>query len=137
MKTLSVTALATSACLGLGACAFDSPWADFGPPEPVLLGFDTFDFNRDREVIEIAGVVPGADAIAIRPLDGDARCSRVTARFAYGPSQDLAIDARQYLVADRDHWLDLPGDDRSLIELEMACRPVGRDPVTMQVLASR
>jgi hypothetical protein len=68
-------------------------------------------------------------------LDGDARCSRVTAIFGNGRARDLPIGPGDYLAAGEARWIDLPGLDRNLVQVDMTCRPVGTMPVTVQVLA--
>jgi hypothetical protein len=139
MRRLYSAVLPALGCGAVAACATNYEPVALVEPAPydvVVLGRDYFDFNRDREIVN-SNLAMNVDAIAIKPLDGDARCSRVTAIFRNGAARDLDIDDGRYLMAGREYWLDLPGNDRYLQHVDMTCRPAGNLPVTLQVLASR
>jgi hypothetical protein len=111
------------------------------PPGPhlVVLGSDLFGFPGDTETIPVS--VPalgrGTNAIGVRPVDGDVRCSRVVAVFANGNARDLPVDPARHLSAGTPYWLDLPGGDRNLRQVSMTCRPIGPRTVDVQLLAVR
>ena len=140
MKYMGLIGVTAVACTILAACASDSTRRtvyDPRGPQTIVLSLDVYDSNHERGLIEIVGAVTGTQAIAIRPMNADASCSRVTASFANGRSRDLDIGPREYLGAGRLYWMDLPGDERALTEIELICRPVGANAVTLEVLASR
>ena len=141
MKTSVLGGVAAMVFASVAGCApnYDSS-LDYPPtvgPDAIVVGSNIFSYPNDVERIDVAGFPDRIGAIAVRPLNGDARCSRVTASFANGRSRDLDIGRADYLAAGREYWIDLPGFERNVMEIEMACQPVGPDPVRVQVLASR
>jgi hypothetical protein len=104
--------------------------------EWVSLGRETFYGRHDRENT-FAGFGRGRsiDRIGLRPLDGDARCTRVTARFANGAVRNLY--GADFLRQGRTTVIDLPGDQRNLVSLNMACRALGDYRVTIDILGRK
>ncbi|MBI1212752.1 MAG: hypothetical protein GC190_14905 [Alphaproteobacteria bacterium] len=100
----------------------------------VRLGSRNFNGRRDRETIR-PGRYRARDltAIALTPRDGDARCSRVRVEFANGRTRTLNIDRSDRLREDRVHRLDLPGNERNVTRINMACTPIGERNVTIDV----
>lgn len=78
-----------------------------------------------------------SDAIALKPLDANARCSRVTATFANGSTQNLAIHNGDMLRQGEFNSLDLPGDKRNVTSLYMKCRATDARRVTIQIFTSK
>ena len=75
--------------------------------------------------------------IALRPVNDDARCSRVTATFANGSTRELDIDDRDILQEDRVFELDLPCTGRDVMRIDMACHAENGGQVRMMVMANR
>lgn len=73
--------------------------------------------------------------IALRPIDSDARCMRVSATFENGRSRDLAIGRRDVMERGRMVEIDLPGGERNLRSVDLRCRAVGDRDVIIEVLA--
>jgi hypothetical protein len=117
------------------------PWAnsrDFGRQARwVPLGTEHFDGGRDREVSIPGNRGQGVDALAVRPLNADARSRRVTATFSNGRSRQLNLGPSDYLAEDRLYRIDLPGGERNVERIDMTCRAVRGRSVAMQVLALR
>ena len=116
---------------------------DYGPPPPVTaggwmtLGAETFTGRFDRETT-IAGLDGrDVDRLALRPVNDDARCSRVAATFANGMTRELNIDDNDVLEEDRVFELDLPGGRRDVTQIDMACHAENGGQVRMMVMASR
>jgi len=103
----------------------------------ITLGRETFQGNYDHETT-ITGM-RGRDVtrIGLRPINDDARCSRVAATFANGRTQDLNIDGREVLREDRVFQLDLPGDRRDVTRIDLMCHAEHGGQVTMLVMADR
>jgi hypothetical protein len=99
------------------------------------LGRVRFEGRRDRENAFAGWRGRSVDRIALRAIDGDARCRRITAEFASGRSRELS--GGDYLQRGRATVLDLPGGDRNLSSLNMRCRAVGDYDVTVEVLVRR
>jgi len=101
----------------------------------VVLGTERFEGRRDRESTFAGWRGRSVDRIGLRPLDDDARCTRVTATFANGATRDLSVGG----VMDRGRVtvIDLPGRDRDLVNLRLACRAVGDRDVRIEILARR
>jgi len=101
----------------------------------VSLGRVRFQGRRDRENAFAGWRGRSADRIALRAIDGDARCRRIRAEFGSGRSSDLY--GGDFLPRGRAVQLDLPGRDRDLRNLTMRCRAVGDYDVTVEVLVRR
>ena len=95
-----------------------SGWRSSGGPLNagwVTLGTELFDGRIDRETT-IAGLGGrNVERLAIRAVNDDARCSRITATFANGTTRDLNIGEGELLREDRIYELDLPGGRRDVI----------------------
>lgn len=103
----------------------------------ITVGSEVFDGRFDRETTVAGFAGRGVDRIALRPLNADARCSHVTATFGNGVTRELNIDDREVLEEDRVYELDLPGGDRNVTQIDMACRALNGTQVTMMVMANR
>ena len=78
-----------------------------------------------------------SDAIALKPVDASARCSRVTATFQNGRTQNLAIHNGDFLQQGEFASLDLPGGYRNVTSLNMKCRATDARAVTIQIYTSK
>jgi hypothetical protein len=110
-----------------------------GRDEPgwITLSSERFEGPADSETSLIGARGRSIDTVALRPLDNDARCARVSATFANGRSSDLYVNRGAPMVRGRMYEIDLPGRDRNLRELNMTCRGERGRPVTIQVYGNR
>ena len=134
--TFGVAALFGAAALAGCAGVADSVNAPDRPGRIALLAEQRFEFNRERESIAVSPALAAANAIGVRPLNGDAECQRVVANFANGDSMDLPIESG-ILSAGGIYWMALPEGEQNLMGIEMFCGPVRPGVrVDMQVLAT-
>jgi len=103
----------------------------------VTLGMERFDGRIDRETTITGLAGRDVERLAVRPINDDARCSRIAATFANGMTRELNIDERQMLQEDRVYELDLPGGRRDVTRIDMTCHAEGGRQVTMMVMANR
>jgi len=103
----------------------------------ITLGTERFDGRVDRETTFSGWAGRDVERLAIRPINDDARCSRITATFANGTTRTLNIDGREVLQEDRVHEIDLPGGRRDVTRIDMACHAENGRQVTMLVMANR
>jgi len=101
----------------------------------ITVSSERFDNRRDHEVATPGRDGRGVDAIALRPVDGDARCDYVRIHFGNGSVQSVQLD--RVLPRNRVTSIDLPGDRRNVTRVGIVCKPERGPSVTMQVLASR
>lgn len=101
----------------------------------VRLGRTSFSGEGDTETVTTRGR-EGFTSIALKPVDGEARCSQVRVDFANGRTRALDIDNGDRLRAGRTYTLDLPGGDRDVVRVRMACAPVGDNDVTIDVFGA-
>jgi hypothetical protein len=112
---------------GYGSDRFDNDW--------VAIGRERFEGRRDHESTLTGWRGRSVDRIGLRPIDGDARCRRVTVQFGNGSTRDL--NGADYLQRGRVTVLDLPGADRNVVKINLACRAVGDYAVSIEVLARK
>jgi hypothetical protein len=106
------------------------------PRRWVSIGSEEFTGERDRET-EVAGVAGrSVTAVALKPTNGDVVCPVVRGQFGDGNTRDLNLDWGEYLEEDRFYWFDLPGNDRNLLQVDMVCRTVGQQDVTVQLFVA-
>jgi len=103
----------------------------------VSLGRASFEGRNDVE-----GTITGwrgrsIEALALRPVNGDARCRRVMATFDNGRTRLLNINGGDYLPRGSYTRLDLPGGDRDVRRITMQCRAVRDYQVTIELFAQR
>jgi hypothetical protein len=101
----------------------------------VSLGRLSFEGRNDRESTFTGWEGRHLDSIALRPVDGDARCMSIVATFDGGRKVKLA-DGRP-LEQGRMTMYNLPGYDRNLAKLYMRCRALGDYRVTIEIFAHR
>ncbi len=101
----------------------------------VTIGRESFEGRHDSETSFAGWRGHSVDRIALRPVDNDARCMRVSATFDNGRTRDLDIDRRDVMERGRLTVIDLPGGDRDLRSVDLRCRAVGNRDVTIEILA--
>ncbi len=102
-----------------------------------LLSTVSFEGRGDSERAFAGWKGQNVEAVALRPLDADVRCNRVTARFGNGKAQRLEVNRGDYLRRGQYYKLDLPGRARDLVSLDMRCRATNSDRVRVQIYTSR
>ena len=101
------------------------------------LGKANFEGRHDSETAFAGWAGRGSDAVALKPLNADARCSQVAATFDNGNTQNLAIHNGDYMSKGMYYKLDLPGDRRNIRSLSMRCRATDAGRVTIQIFTSK
>lgn len=97
----------------------------------------SFEGKRDVENTYAGWRGNNVNAVALMPLNADARCSRVTARFGNGNDQPLNVNNGDLLRRGQYYKLDLPGRARDLVSLNMRCRAMGAGKVDVRIFTSR
>jgi len=75
-------------------------------------------------------------SIALKPLNANARCSRITARFGNGDVADLKVDMGDFMRQGQFYKIDVPGR-RNIAGLTLRCRATNADRVTMQIYSGK
>jgi hypothetical protein len=96
-----------------------------------------FQGRRDRENSFAGWKGRDIDAVALKPLNADARCSHISARFGNGQTHTLNINNGDYLRRGQFYKLDLPGRARDLRSLNLHCRATNSRQVTIQIYTSK
>lgn len=100
--------------------------------EWITVGRENFQGRHDQETTRVDRSV---DRIALRPVDGDARCMRVSATFGNGRTRDLDVDRHEVMERGRISELNLPGEMRGVRSVDLSCRAVDGRQVTIEILA--
>ena len=103
----------------------------------VTLGTEVFNGRVDRETTFAGFAGRNVERLAVRAVNDDARCSRVSATFSNGMTRNLNIGEGNLLREDRVYPLDLPGQSRDVTRVDMTCHAENGRQVTMQVMANR
>lgn len=98
-----------------------------------MVGRETFQGRGDTETVFAGLRGRRTDAIALMPVNTDARCSAVTARFHNGRTQRLNIRNGDTLRRGQYHQVDLPGNARDLSSLTLRCRATNAASVTINI----
>jgi hypothetical protein len=101
----------------------------------VTIGRENFQGRRDSESTTTGWRGRNVERIALRPVDNDARCMRISATFNNGRTRDLDVDRKDVMQRGRLTIIDLPGDQRNLRSVDLRCRAVGDRDVTIEILA--
>jgi hypothetical protein len=101
------------------------------------VGQERFEGRRDSESAFTGWRGRSTNAIALKPLDASARCSRVTARFHNGRTRDLNVNNGDFMRQGQYYKIDLPGDQRNLTSLNLRCRATDARRVTVQIFTSK
>jgi hypothetical protein len=96
-----------------------------------VIGQESFEGRGDREVARAGAPGQGIRTIALMPVEADAQCRRVRAKFERGPDQDLDVGDR--LQKGRYNRIDLPGGRRDLVRLNLNCHAEGARNVTIRI----
>jgi hypothetical protein len=100
------------------------------------LGAETFQGRRDSENRFAGFRGRHVDAVALKPLDANARCTRVVAHFKNGRDRSLDVNRGDLMRRGQYYKLDLPGDNRYLENLSLHCRAADARRVTIQIFTS-
>lgn len=103
----------------------------------ISLGTERFVGGRDIESRFTGWGGKSVDRIALRAVDGDARCARLRATFGNGHTRDLDVSQLGRMDQGRMFQIDLPGGDRNLVRLDLLCRAVGAREVQIEILARK
>jgi hypothetical protein len=101
----------------------------------IRLGTEAFEGRRDVESSFAGFRGRDLDTIGLRPLNDDARCRRVTATFRNGQTRDLG--GADFLRQDRVTRIDIPGRNRNVMSVNLACRAENGRQVTIEILGQR
>jgi hypothetical protein len=101
----------------------------------ISIGRQSFQGRHDAEASYAGWRGRSVERIALRPVDNDARCMRVSATFANGRTRDLDVGRRDVLERGRLTEFDLPGGDHNLRSVDLRCRALGDRDVTIEILA--
>lgn len=105
------------------------------PARWTLLGTQHFEGRRDSESLFTGWRGRDVRRIALKPLEADARCTRVSASFANGRSRVLNIQGGDRLRRGTMNVIDLPGHERNIRALSLSCRADHARRVSIQILA--
>ncbi len=100
------------------------------------VGRESFEGRGDVEMTYVGLRGRHVDSIALMPVNADARCSGVTARFDNGRSQMLNLRNGNVLRRGVYTQVDLPGNYRNLDSIALRCRAAGANSVTIKIYAS-
>lgn len=101
----------------------------------ITIGRENFRGRHDSESTSAGWGGRRVDRIALRPVDNDARCMRISATFENGRTRDLDVDRGDVMERGRLTVIDLPGHERNLRSVDLHCRAVGDRDVTIEILA--
>ena len=101
------------------------------------LGAEEFRGRGDHETRFAGWRGRRIDALALKPVGADARCSRVTAMFRKGRPVPLDVNRGDVLRQGQYYKLDIPGDRRNLESISLACRPMNGRQVSVQIFTSK
>jgi hypothetical protein len=101
----------------------------------MTLGRETFEGRGDRETAVAGFKGRQVERIGLRPTDDAARCSAMNVTFANGRSTRLSVNNGEVLAEDRIFQVDLPGDDRNVLKVDLNCRAEHGRKVTVEVMA--
>ncbi|MHB1205657.1 MAG: hypothetical protein ACYCZX_08835 [Rhodospirillaceae bacterium] len=101
----------------------------------MTLGTETFEGRRDRETTLAGFKGRQVERIGLRPTNDAARCGAMNVTFANGRSTRLNVNNGEVLPEDRIFQVDLPGDDRNVMKIDLSCRAEHGRRVTVDVMA--
>jgi hypothetical protein len=100
------------------------------------VGMERFEGRNDSEMSFVGLRGRHVDNIALMPVDADARCSRVSARFDNGRTQVLNLNNGDYLRRGQYTQVNLPGNYRNLDSLSLRCSATNARAVTIRIFTS-
>lgn len=101
----------------------------------MMLGTESFEGRSDRESTVAGFKGREIERIGLRPTNDDARCGAMSVTYMNGRSSRLSVNNGDMLPKDRITQVDLPGDDRNVAKIDLACRAEHGGRVTIQVMA--
>ena len=100
------------------------------------VGRETFEGRGDVEMTNVGLRGRHVDSIALMPVNADARCSGVTARFDNGRTQRLDLRNGDMLRRGVYAQVDLPGNYRNLDSIALRCGATNARSVTINIYTS-
>jgi len=100
------------------------------------IGSESFEGRGDAEMTNVGLRGRHVDSIALMPVNADARCGRVTARFDNGRTQTLNLPSSDLLRRGMYTRVDLPGNYRNLDSIALRCRATDAGRVTVNIYIS-
>ena len=116
-----------------GAWARMFNWGSNAVNDWQMVGRENFEGRGDTEMVYTGFRGRRTDSIALMPVNADARCSSVTARFGNGRTQRLNIRNGDMLRRGMYAEVDLPGNMRDLDSLTLRCRSTNTASVTINI----
>jgi hypothetical protein len=117
------------------SASFGVDWAGQNPDNWVSLGRESFEGRADREDNFAGWAGHKVNRIALRPIDSNARCSYVRARFGNGSSANL--NAPSAMNRGGFYVMDLPGKKRNVVSLTLACHSLEGHRVSIEIFAHK
>lgn len=108
----------------------------YDPSTWVTISTETFKGIGDRKIVPAGVGGRSIDRIGFRPVNDDARCSRIRLTMGNGSTRDLDVvgDIRQ----GRVKVVDLPGTrDRNVKSIAVICNPASKRNVTVEILGRK
>jgi len=103
----------------------------------VYLGRENFAGRDDVETTFAGWGGRSMNAVGLRPVNDDARCSHVIATFANGTSRELDVNRGDLLYEGRTYRVDLPGTERNVTRLVLKCRAEHGRSVAINIYANK
>jgi hypothetical protein len=100
------------------------------------IGTESFEGRRDSESSFAGFRGRHVDALALKPLNADARCMRVVAHFRGGRDRPLDVNRGDRMRRGQYYKLDLPGGYRNLESLSLRCQAADARRVQIQIFTS-
>jgi len=100
----------------------------------VSLGRQRFNDRHDRDSTVAGWGGRSVDRLGFKALDADAMCPRV--RVTYGNRTSSVLPVGE-LQQGRVKRVDLPGDQRNVTGIVLACHAINRNAVTVEILARK
>ena len=100
----------------------------------VSLGRQRFNDRHDRDSTVAGWGGRSVDRLGFKALDADAMCPRVRVTYGNRTSSGLPVGELQQGRVKR---VDLPGDQRNVTGIVLACHAINRNAVTVEILARK
>jgi hypothetical protein len=100
-----------------------------------MVSSESFEGRDDREQAYTGWRGRHVDAVALKPIGADVRCSNVVAHFDRR-QQRLDVNNGDTLRQGQYYKIDLPGNYRNLESINLRCTPVGARRVEVQIFTS-
>ena len=127
-------------------------WAQLTPP-PMQSGSGPYHGNDESRWLSLGGMTfrgsmdnqehfsgAGAQnvmAIAIKPADGDARCTAIQIRFGNGRASSVGVYGGSVLKQGHFYPIDLPGDVRDISRINMSCGAISQRTVRIKLYVNK